>query len=73
MRAIYEGSSQGLSGPVPSPVLEQALRHVREGLRLDPSSDFLQDMERSLEGLRQGSPSPPTPPQKITAPEEITI
>ncbi len=73
MRAIYEGGSRGLPGPVMYPVLDQALKHVHEGLRFDPSSGFLQEMSRSLEELRKGRPSPAPPPRPAEKPGEITI
>lgn len=58
MRALYEGNGHGIPENMMFPVLDQALQHTREGLRFDPSSKFLQDMERSLDALRQGRPSP---------------
>ncbi len=73
MRALYEGDGKGVPGKLLYPVLEEALRQTHEGLRFDPSSGFLQDMEKSLESMAQGSPSPtptPRPPFKST---EITI
>ncbi len=73
MRALYEGSNQGMPGQTMQPVLMLALQHVREGLRLDPSSGFLRDMEQSLEALRQDCPSPTPFPLPSGNPENITI
>ncbi len=73
MRALYEGDGLGVPGPVMYPVLDQALQHVREGLRFDPTSGFLRDMEHSLEELRQGRPSPSPLPLPALKPGEITI
>jgi hypothetical protein len=55
------------------PVLELALQHVRDGLRLDPGSGFLLEMEKSLDALRQGRPSPAPLPRQSATPGEITI
>ena len=73
MRAIYEGDGQGLPPSVMFPVLDQALDHVRTGLRLDPASSFLREMEQSLTELRRGRPAPEPPPAPQPRPGEITI
>jgi tetratricopeptide (TPR) repeat protein len=63
MRALYEGNGKGIPANMMYPVLDQALQEVREGLRFDPSSGFLKDMESSLEELRQGRPAPTPLPE----------
>jgi hypothetical protein len=73
MRALYEGDSQGVPGQLMYPVLDEALRQVREGLRFDPASGFLQDMERSLEALREGRPLPAPQPEQAARPGKMTI
>ena len=74
MRAVYEADNRGLAKSALYSVLEQALRQVREGLRLDPSSGFLLDMEHSLEELRAGRSVPaPLPQTTATPPGGINI
>jgi hypothetical protein len=73
MRVLYEGDGQRFPGPVLYPVLDLALQHVSKGLGFDPSSAFLLDMQRSLESLRRGRPSPTPLPQQTKGAGEITI
>jgi len=75
MRALYEGGGRGLPSNIAYSVLDQALRHVRDALRFDPGSEFLKDMEQSLESLRSGQPSrgPLAPRQPSADSQEITI
>ncbi len=72
MRALYEGDGRGIPGALMLSVLDDALGHAREGLRFDPSSEFLQEMERSLEALKRGEPSPGPLPDPEAEPQEIT-
>jgi len=62
MRLIYEAERAGLPEPQIQSHIEKALGYVRKGLALDPNSDVLSDMEKTLKEYQKPQPAPAPPP-----------